>query len=173
MAKDDPQELLALANRLRTHADEYDGPDENVRDVLRELAVFICPPQDPEPEIPPGELVLVGGEYLQITSNEGLRWTGGVLDDDQGTITRIASSDDVKKWAQRYYGSSLKAFKHLARLVVSQEQPPELIGGDEDVFTVPERRFGKTGEYCFDAVTGRVFYIQCDTVIPAWIVTKK
>ncbi len=173
---DDPQDRFnEVAKRLR--AIVLDIPGEAITPHGKLLFLIadvfddaLDPPPEPEP-IPPGELVIDNCGCLRRTTQEGLTYLEGGKAPDYAV--RLATVGDVQRFTNECPNVVFYAVRDFARLLVSQEQPPDLIGGDEDVFTTPERRLGKAGEYCFDAVTGRVFYLHCDTVIPAWTVTKK
>ncbi len=174
MAKDDPQELAkSIASLLRQRFEPGDIGYRTAMLIADAFADALDPPPEREQEIPPGELVADDEPYIFVQSEGGLRFLAGGPSACSPDEVHLASSAEVQSFAKEYPTTLHEALLHLARLLVSQEQPPELIGGDEDVFTTPERRLGKSGEYCFDVADGRVFQIDYDTVIAAWIVKPK
>ena len=166
--------LVGRLRKLAVHCGDL-NLETALEAVARALADALDPPPEPEPEIRPGELVLADGEYILITSDEGMLWTKGNRAPPNFVVDRIATQNDVEQWAKRFPGSLFSAFQCLARLLVSQEQPPELKGEDREKYVVTEKRPAFCGERFVNPWSGNVAKFTCadETALRVWIVKPK
>ena len=177
------QELLkATAGRLRVLITEHRAAESKLGAAVEESLDLIFDVLDPppEPSIPPGELVMlnVGLSYpfLRITVDdphiqllEGLSSSGARA----GNRMRLANAEDVQNWVKCSPDIAFEVFQRYARLLVSQEQPPELRKRDKENWKLTgEKRIAIVGEWFLSEYRHPV-KVLADTELPVWIVEKK
>ncbi len=180
MAKDNPQDRFnQIAKQLRALVVDIPGEAITPHGKLLFLiaGVFddaVDPPPDPEPKIPPGELVVDQNGNLRAMSGDGpIAMCPTVSRYRCGETLRLATGEDACEYIKASPKLALAHFRHLARLVVSQEPKPELKGDDKLQWEVVERRLSKSGEPIVNQVTGYVYHATFDSELLVWIVKPK
>ena len=172
MAKDDPMTPEEAREVLRKWNGQFAG--WSITEAIRVLTEDEAAPE-PEP-IPPGKLVIEDPcTVLEITTATGLTFLSGELDRMPQSPVRLATGADVIEYCRQTPGTILLALQDYARLVVSQEQPPVLIDGDEKNYVVIEKRICNPGDLFLNSWNGRVYEHPglLESALPVWIVTKK
>ncbi len=166
--------LKQAAERFRSVAEKDPGGIGHL--TAREIADLLDPPPEPEPEIPPGELVKdkLGG-LLFTTTAEPLRLDAYMdLRPDPGAgALRSVQPRDVQRFVDGNFNFVTCIFRTFARLVISQEPKPELKGEDKENYTVVEKRIGHAGQYTVSTGDGRVRILAITTALLVWIVKPK